>query len=156
MRNRAIQAAVRAVLVAIPLFALAAPVRADSDGYYCIGRDYIAYQFGLSAPPVAPHRVYTIKLFGDESMGQAGGIQIPQFQVFGMLCGEGTVQLEAFDGLYTVYLDTSRHPISLRMDRCPQASDLGSRHSIEVWWLRVQHPQSTGRTKASGERLCGK
>ncbi len=44
---------------------------ADSDGYYCIGRGYLAYQFGLAAPPTRPHRLTVIR-FGDVS-----GIQPP-------------------------------------------------------------------------------
>jgi hypothetical protein len=97
--------------LALPVLLLAAPAWADSDGYYCVGPDYLAYQFGLAAPPVAPHRLYVVRLGGEQGMAEPTAIQIPQFQVHGMLCGERTVQLEAFDALYTVRLDASRHPV---------------------------------------------
>jgi hypothetical protein len=34
---------------------------ADSDGYYCVGPDYLAYQFGMAYPPVAPHRLFVVR-----------------------------------------------------------------------------------------------
>jgi hypothetical protein len=46
------------LLVLIPLGAGTA--YADSDGYYCIGRGYLAYQFGFAAPPTRPHRLSVI------------------------------------------------------------------------------------------------
>lgn len=33
---------------------------ADSDGYYCDGQGYLAYQFGMAPPPVAPHRLHVL------------------------------------------------------------------------------------------------
>ena len=84
---------------------------ADSDGYYCIGPDYVAYQFGLAQPPVAPHRVYVVRLGDEQGIADAGVLQIPQFQVGGMRCGETAIQIEALDALYTVRLDASRGPV---------------------------------------------
>ena len=31
---------------------------ADSDGYYCAGPGYLAYQFGMAPKSVAPHRLH--------------------------------------------------------------------------------------------------
>lgn len=87
------------------------PAAADSDGYYCVGRDYLAYQFGMAPLPIAPHRLYVIRLGGEQDVGEPAGIELPQFQVHGLLCGEKTVQVWAFDALYTVYLDQSRWPV---------------------------------------------
>ena len=90
---------------------LAAPAWADSDGYYCVGRDYIAYQFGFAAPPVAPHRLYVIRLGGAAGITEPAVFELPQFQVGGMLCTERSVQLAAVDVIYTVQLDSAGRPV---------------------------------------------
>ena len=102
--------ALRCAALVFPVL-LAATARADSDGYYCTGQDYLAYQFGLAAPPSAPHRLYVVRLGGKQGMSKPAAIEIPQFQVQGMHCGEGMVQLEAFNALYTVHLDPLRRPV---------------------------------------------
>ncbi len=85
-------------------------LQADSDGYYCVGRDYLAYQFGLAAPPIAPHRIYVVRLAGEQAMSAPAVIDIPQFQVHGMLCDQTSIELESFDGIYKVDLDAARRP----------------------------------------------
>jgi hypothetical protein len=96
---------------------LAATACADSDGYYCVGRNYVAYQFGLAAPPVRPHRVYVIRLGGVEGIAAPATIEIPQFQVHGMACSDSTIRLEAFDALYTIHLDQLRRPVTYTVER---------------------------------------
>jgi hypothetical protein len=84
---------------------------ADSDGYYCVGRNYLAYQFGYAAPPVGPHQLFVIPF------GGVGGIELPpmvldlpQFQVHGMRCGDRAIRLAAYDAIYTVELDKNDRP----------------------------------------------
>lgn len=84
---------------------------ADSDGYYCVGHHYIAYQFGFAAPPIGPHRLYVVRFGGPAGIEPPTVLDLPQFQVQGILCGEGTVQLAAYDAIYTVRLDASNRPI---------------------------------------------
>jgi hypothetical protein len=90
---------------------LAASAWADSDGYYCVGPDYIAYQFGFAAPPVAPHRLHVIRLGGVAGIAEPMVFELPQFQVGGMLCTERSVQLGAVDVIYTVQLDSAGRPL---------------------------------------------
>jgi hypothetical protein len=101
----------------LPVLFMAGPAWSDSDGYYCVGRDYLAYQFGLAAPPIASHHLYVIRFGGEQGISEPSIIELPQFQVQGMLCAESTVELEAYDGLYVVQLDSRRRPISYEMTR---------------------------------------
>ncbi len=50
-------------------------------------------------------------------MSEPVAIEIPQFQMQGMLCGEDTVRLRAFDALYKVHLDQSRRPVRYEVAR---------------------------------------
>jgi hypothetical protein len=103
------------ILCAIAVFVLgtvdAGTAYADSDGYYCVGRGYLAYQFGFAAPPVGPHRLHVIRLDGDAPFEKPAVLDLPQFQVQGILCGERTIQLAAYDAIYTVLLDGTVRPV---------------------------------------------
>src|SRR5919199_931436 len=105
---------VRTLAITVHLALYAAPAWADSDGYYCIGPDYIAYQFGFAPPPVAQHRLYIIGL-GAAGIGEPAIFELPQFQVHGLLCNERTVQLASSDAIYTVQLDSARRPVRYEM-----------------------------------------
>jgi len=84
---------------------------ADSDGYYCAGREYVAYQFGFAAPPIGPHRLYVVRFGGTSGIEAAAVLDLPQFQVHGILCGERTVEIAAYDAIYSVRLDAAKRPI---------------------------------------------
>jgi hypothetical protein len=84
---------------------------ADSDGYYCTGRGYLAYQFGFAAPPVGPHRLYVVRFGGVSGIEAPIVFDLPQFQVHGILCDERTIRLAAYDAIYTVHLDEGSRPV---------------------------------------------
>jgi len=97
----------RHVLSAVFLiFVLPSVAQADSDGYFCVGKDYIAYQFGLAAPPIAPHRL-TIVRFGAGGFHAPQVVDLPQFQVHGMHCGDRAVRVAAFNAIYTIAVDSA-------------------------------------------------
>jgi hypothetical protein len=83
---------------------------ADSDGYYCAGRGYLAYQFGMGPKPVAPHRIYVISTRGPQGIPEPAVLELPQFQVHGMLCGEGWIDVASLTSVYRVTLDQNDHP----------------------------------------------
>ena len=83
---------------------------ADSDGYYCAGRGYLAYQFGMAPKPVAPHRLYVISIRGPQGIPEPAVLELPQFQVHGMLCGEGWIDVASFTAVYRVTLDKNDRP----------------------------------------------
>lgn len=97
-----------AVLMLAPR--LAASARADSDGYYCVGPHYLAYQFGFAAPSPKPHRLFVVSLDRPRVVGPPIGFDLPNFQVHGMVCEQERILVAAFDRLYTVTLDHRGEP----------------------------------------------
>lgn len=102
------------ILVAVSLILfmprLAAPAYADSDGYYCVGGNYLAYQFGHAAPSATPHRLYLVWLGTPRVIGEPVAFALPNFQVHGMVCEEGRIRIAAFDRLYDITLDDRARP----------------------------------------------
>jgi hypothetical protein len=117
------------LLAAFVVLGLAVPTLAyaDSDGYYCTGRGYLAYQFGMAPMPVAPHRVSVISIRGAQGIPEPSTLQLPQFQVHGMLCGDGWIDVASFTTVYRITLDANDRPVryeergSLKGQPIPQA-----------------------------------
>ena len=99
------------ILAAALLLVVTGSAHADSDGYYCVGPDYLAYQFGLAAPPVRPHRLYVVRVGGDAGISETVVVELQQFQVHGMRCGASSIELLAFDATHVVDLDGQRRPV---------------------------------------------
>jgi hypothetical protein len=97
---------------------------ADSDGYYCAGRGYLAYQFGMAPLPVAPHHLNVIRLVGPAGIPQPAALELPQFQVHGMRCGEGWIDVAAFTGIYHVILDESDRPVRYEVRPFPDGQKI--------------------------------
>jgi len=107
----AVKRFLRVIWLASVFLVLADVTYADSDGYYCVGHDFIAYQFGFAAPPVGPHRLFVVRFGGPSGIEAPAVFDLPQFQVHGILCGEHQVLLSAYDAIYTVRLDSRNLPI---------------------------------------------
>ena len=101
-------------LAAVVLTTLAVPgvAYADSDGYYCTGRGYLAYQFGMAPKPIAPHRVYVISTRGPQGIPEPAVLEMPQFQVHGMVCGDGWIDIASFTTIYRITLDKNVRPVT--------------------------------------------
>jgi len=84
---------------------------ADSDGHYCVGRRYLAYQFGFAAPSSKPHRLSVIPFSGNSGIESLAVLDLPQFQVHGMQCGEAWIDVAAFTAIYHVTLDENHRPV---------------------------------------------
>jgi hypothetical protein len=95
------------------LFVILGPVGAvyaDSDGYYCVGRGYLAYQFGMASLSVAPHRLYVLRIGTTAGIAEPAPLELPQFQVHGLRCGEGWIDVASFTAIYHVTLDANSQP----------------------------------------------
>ena len=93
-----------AVLLSCP-----AAARADSDGYYCAGRGYVAYETRLGASE--PHHVLHVVRFSRSSgIGQTQEIALADFQTHGMRCGDGVIELDAFTVPYLVDVSVPERP----------------------------------------------
>jgi hypothetical protein len=101
------------------LIALVSPrsAYADSDGYYCNGPGYLAYQFGMAAPPVAEHRLFVLRTNGARGIPEPVAFALPQFQVHGIVCGEDWIEVASLTDVYRVTLDASRRPIRYEASR---------------------------------------
>src|SRR4029453_14438490 len=84
---------------------------ADSDGYYCVGRGYLAYQLGFAAPPIAPHHLYVVRFGGTAGIEAPVALDLPQFQVQGIICADRAIRILAYDAIYTVRLDATDRPV---------------------------------------------
>ena len=84
-------------------------LRADSDGYFCSGPGYLAYELAFSFG-VHEHVLYIVSLSDSAGIGHPATVALPRFQVHGMRCDSGAVALLGWDFLYTVrfgQVDTS-------------------------------------------------
>ena len=104
----------RLVWLILPI-ALVIPgiARADSDGYFCLGPGYIAYQFGMAGPSARLHWIFIVR-YEARGISELDSIQLPQFQVHGMRCQADAVDVAAWDAIHTVTLDSLRRPLSTR------------------------------------------
>lgn len=72
-----------AVVVAALAWCLSAPAFGDSDGYYCVGPSYLAYQLSFSAP-VSRHTLFIVPLPPEGDEISISSIALPEFQVHGL------------------------------------------------------------------------
>ncbi len=107
----------------LSLLCLAAtPALADSDGYYCVGRGYLAYQFNGLSTPAEGHTLYLIQF--DPKKGFIGSSQfdLEPFQVHGMRCLNDAVDLLAWDRIYRIGLDGQEQPRIDQVEPAPEDS----------------------------------
>jgi len=78
--------------------------RSDSDGYFCVGEGYIAYEMAYSIPTDG-HQLSILTPASDKIAAQRD-ISLPKFQVHGMVCEEDAIILRDFSGIFIVDLDT--------------------------------------------------
>src|SRR2546427_6645168 len=83
-------------LALVITLATALPAVADSDGYYCVGPDYLAMEFrSFSTPGLAgPHVVKILHFDQDAGPRWAGEVIVEDFQPHRMVCEPLTILLE--------------------------------------------------------------
>jgi hypothetical protein len=93
-----------AVLLSCP-----AAARADSDGYYCAGRGYVAYETRLGAAG-PQHVLHVVRISRTGGIGQTQDIPLADFQTHGMRCDDGVIELDAFTVRYLVDVSVPERP----------------------------------------------
>lgn len=93
------------ILVIAP-FVMASDAMADSDGWYCHGPGYIAYELQFSMG-VAAHELHIVRVGGGRIVEPVMA-PLEIFQVHGMTCGVDTITISGFDTRHTV--DMTRSP----------------------------------------------
>jgi hypothetical protein len=86
---------------------------ADSDGYYCIGPNYLAVEFrgALSAgSPAAAAHVVKIARLDASGPRWAGELVLEDFQTHGMTCGADVVTIAGWRDDYVIALDVNLTP----------------------------------------------
>ncbi len=74
------------------------PLLADSDGNFCARPGYLAYEFSSSKE--MPHTLFVIYFDSQVGILNPKTVTIDDFQVHGMKCALGTVEIQAFDKSY--------------------------------------------------------
>ncbi len=106
-RRRITVAGVAVLLLLFPQIA-----EADSDGYYCTGTGYLAYQLraALTEGVTGQHVVRVVR-FGPEGIRFAGEVSLPEFQPHKLVCGESQVRIGGWMGRPVEYvIDVTESP----------------------------------------------
>jgi hypothetical protein len=107
--------------------------------YYCTSRGYLAYQFGMAPLPVASHRLYVLRIGTAAGIAEPAELELPQFQVHGLRCGEGWIDVASFTATYHVTLDGLARPIRYDVRRSSNAAakqSPGTHFSSREWRSR--------------------
>ena len=106
--------------------ALASPASA-SDGFFCVGPDYLAYEFEEGGhTPQGRQGLYVVNLGGADGFSEPVVYEFNPDAVLGMRCVEKRVQLLDTESIRTIDLDGPRTPPSVRVEREPLAN-IGAR-----------------------------
>ena len=100
--------------IGLLLAALAMPAVADSDGDFCTTSTYLAYETRLLGS--APHQLHVVSLESPLSEKSKRSVDLPDFQVHGLLCSDFEVLVLGWDSLFTVTVEPSR-PLGLRSEK---------------------------------------
>ena len=111
----------RALLFACFLAVLPSAARADSDGHYCVGPGYIAWETRFDENGKG-HELHIVRVSAARGIERLAPIALNDFQVHGMTCGPDTVDLHAWTARYSVQITESART---RVSRSEAAYDPG-------------------------------
>jgi hypothetical protein len=81
---------------------------ADSDFYYCAARGYLAYETRLGTKP-PKHELHVVR-FGNRGIVAAAPIVLEEFQVHGMTCRAGAVDIHGWERTYSINIRNVMRP----------------------------------------------
>ena len=133
-------------LILVTLILSAGPIlRADSEGYYCAGPGYIAYElrgFQFFDSPVktpAKHILNIVTLGNQGDISDPHPLELRDFQVQAMHCMADSVELLSFDKIYNVSLKQMDKPVLLYTRRLKTPGETPSGFESH-WMLRNNTP----------------
>ena len=92
------------------------PVMADSDGSFCIGPDYLAYEISFSIEPIG-HRLYILRFDDSARWKDPSRIDLPEFNAGPMRCEHETIVLAGWDAIhYVTWREEARNTLRLRSE----------------------------------------
>lgn len=83
---------------------------ADSDGYFCISKGYIAYELRPWSVPENRHVMRIIRVGGKEGISEHVSVLLDDFQLHGMKCESDKVIIFGWDNRYTIDLKEGTGP----------------------------------------------
>lgn len=95
-----------ALLSACFLVVLPSAAHADSDGYYCVGPGYVAWETRFDEDGKG-HELHIVRVSAARGIVRFAPIALDDFQVHGMTCGPDTVDLHAWTARYSVQITDS-------------------------------------------------
>lgn len=95
----------RATLIAVAFLCGSHAAKADSDGYFCVGPDYLAYQLNSPGFPGA-HKLFVIPFDGDQTEIIRYTTDLPDFQVHDIVCNEKHVRAIGWESVHDVTWDS--------------------------------------------------
>jgi hypothetical protein len=125
------------------LVTLSPPAHADSDGYFCTGPDYLAYQFAFSHG--GTQHVLTVVSLRD---GETGSVVLPFFQSHGMLCSPSTVKMKGWQEVHRIDISDRLKPAYRGKIPAESEDESGYSHQNLGPWPMVQ-----GRLVGAGETV---
>ena len=102
---------------------------ADSDFYYCATRGYLAYETRLGTKPLK-HELHIVR-FGSRGIVAAAPIPLEEFQVHGMTCRAGVVEIHGWERSYAIDISNAMRPavksraVAFDPQKSPAAENLG-------------------------------
>ncbi|MBW3671301.1 MAG: hypothetical protein KY432_06470 [Acidobacteria bacterium] len=136
-------------VVALLFLGFSAVAAADSDGYFCVGRGYLAYETHASETSDA-HQLHVVQYFAADGIIHLPPITLEDFQVHGMNCHSTGIELHGWTTIYSVDITDPTQPIissrpgSVEDERPPPAENLGH-------WAKEQVINLEAEDAAPGE-----
>ena len=93
--------------------AFAHPVRADSDGYYCNGSGYVAYEFSLSKPSY----IFVVSLGSQEGISSPKALKIDGFHSNLFECQKGELIVHLSQSRVSINVSQPRNPSITRTSK---------------------------------------
>lgn len=115
---------------------LAGSSTADSDGYYCAGEGYLAYQLRSALTPgVSGPQVLRVVRYSADGITLAGEIVLPDFQPHKLTCGNQEVRIGGWTGRPVEYVvDTSDVPkLAIEVSNPSQALQGSVMRNLGAW-----------------------
>ena len=83
---------------------LAPGAQADSDGYYCVGRGYLAYELRGGLSTEGSSHILRVVRFGEGGIVLAGEVPLEDFQPHSMVCRDEQVRIGGFSSRPVEYV----------------------------------------------------
>ncbi|HSR70547.1 MAG TPA: hypothetical protein VLU25_21635 [Acidobacteriota bacterium] len=104
-------------------------VLADSDGYFCTGNGYLAYEMRWVGEKSS--HILTIVRFGkDIGIEQLAPVELEEFQTHGMTCGRDFIKISAWSDSYYVDISDIDNPTLVADDLAHEVTSAGHQGNL--------------------------